>query len=218
MICIIPASGASTRFPYKNIALLCGKPLLDYTVEAALESKVFDSIYVSSESYEILNIAERFGVTPLIRPTGLASDRAQIKHVCLQVLEEVPCDEFAVLGIPNPLRSAQDVRDAYDAFKLPATCLMSVSEYHNPPQRAIRINNGLIEPWLGAGFMLRTQDLEKLYRCDGSIIMANTEAFKKIGDFYRMKVVPFYTPKERAVDIDYREDLEWTAWKLGCAS
>lgn len=215
MICIIPASGASTRFPKKNIALLYGKPLLAYAVEAALKSNVFESVYVSSEDDNILNIALRYGATPLVRSPELASDRAQIRHVCLDILGVIDCKEFGVLGIPNPLRTAKDIKDAYVIFKhSDADCLMSVSKFKHPPQRAVWIPDGFVEPYFGVEHMRRAQKLEPLWRCDGSIIFAETIGFKEVEDFYKMLIVPYFTPEDRSVDIDYREELEWVRWKL----
>jgi len=209
MLCIIPASGASTRFPKKNIALLNGKPLLAYTIEAALKSKVFSNVCVSSEDIEILDIALRYGANILPRPIELASDRAQIRQVCMHILDSIYYDEFAVLGVTNPLRTAEDIKTAYNLFKQSnAECLMSVSEYNHPPQRAVWMSNGYIEPYFDIKYMQRAQLLDKVYRCDGSIIFIKTKAFKRVGDFYGTKAIPFITPKERSADIDYQEDLD----------
>lgn len=216
-ICIIPASGASTRFPRKNLALLNGKPLMAYAIEAARDSGVFDEVYVSSEDEEVLWMAAGYKAVGVPRPIELASDRAQIRHVCMHILDIVPCDAFGVLGIPNPLRIAEDVREAYRIFKqADAECLMSVSEYSHPPQRAVWMPDGFIEPYFGRIYMKRAQMLDRVYRCDGSIIFVKTEAFRRVGDFYGTNAISFVTPKGRSADIDYSEDLEWVKWKLDC--
>ncbi len=214
-ICIIPASGASIRLPKKNIAMLDGKPLLVYTIEAVIGSGVFSDIYVSSEDKEILEIASLYNVITLLRPEELASDRAQIKHVCMHILETIPCEEFGVLGVTNPLRVAEDIRSAYRIFELhDAECLESISEYGHPPQRAIWMPYGYIEPYFDMKYMQRAQLLDKVYRYDGSILFMKTEAFKRVGNFCEAKTIPFMTPKERSADIDNYEDLEWVKWKL----
>lgn len=217
-ICIIPASGASTRFPKKNIALLNGKPLLAYTIEAAIASNVYSEIYASSEDDEILSIAEHWGATPLLRPVSLSSDRAQVRHVCMHILETIPCEEFGVLGIPNPLRTAKDIKDAYYIFKQSnAEFLISVSEYAHPPQSALWVLDGYLEPYFDVKYMQRSQLLDTVYRCDGSIKFLKTTAFRRNGDFFGLRTIPFMTPKERSADIDYIEDLEWVKWKLDYA-
>ena len=211
MICIIPASGASTRFPRKNIALLNGKPLLAYAIDEALISNIFRVVYVSSEDPEILEIAQDYGGVPLLRPPELVSNHAQIRHVCLDILKDIECNEFCVLGIPNPLRIAEDIIAAYTIFKQSdAECLMSVSSYNHPPQRAVWVSNGYIEPYFNIKYMLQTQKLDPVWRCDGSIIFVKTEAFQRVGDFYGTQAVPYFTPPERSVDIDYPIDLKWT--------
>jgi len=208
-ICIIPASGASTRFPRKNIALFNGKPLLAYAIDEALISNIFRAVYVSSEDAEILEMAQDYGGIPLLRPSELKSDRAQIRHVCLDILKSIVCKEFGVLGIPNPLRIAEDIIAAYTVFKQSdAECLMSVSSYAHPPQRAVWMPDGYIEPYFNIKYMLRAQKLDPVWRCDGSIIFVKTYAFKRVGDFYGTQAVPYFTPKERSIDIDYPIDLK----------
>jgi len=209
-ICIIPASGASIRFPRKNIALLNGKPLLAYAIDEALLSNIFRAVYISSEDAEILEIAQNYGGVPLLRPPELGSDRAQIRHVCLDILKSIECDEFGVLGVPNPLRKAEDIVAAYTIFKQSdAECLMSISSYNHPPQRAVWVSDGYIEPYFNIKYMLRAQELDQVWRCDGSILFVKTDTFRRVGDFYGPRIVPYFTPSERSVDIDFPIDLKW---------
>ena len=111
-LCIIPARGASKRFPRKNIALLAGEPLLGYAIRAAMESHVFDLVCVSSEDDEILKIAERLGAEAVLkRPHDLAGDRVPLKEVCIHLLEMFfqegrEYSEFGLLLVTNPLRTA----------------------------------------------------------------------------------------------------------------
>ena len=120
-LCIIPARGGSKRLPRKNIALLAGKPLLAYAIEEALKSNVFDMGCVSSENDEVLEVARAYGAhQALKRPPELATDTAQVKHVCKYLLEyftdrNSAYAEFAVLLTTNPFRTAEDVKAAYDS-------------------------------------------------------------------------------------------------------
>jgi CMP-N-acetylneuraminic acid synthetase len=220
-LCIIPARGGSKRLPRKNIALLAGKPLLAYAIEAALESDVFDEICVSSEDDEILEVARGCGAhLALKRPPELATDTAQVKHVCAHLLEHFAAKglaygEFAVLLVTSPLRISQDIKAAYEIFKREDTnYVMSLVPYSYPPQRAFRVANGYAEPCFGLEYMKQTQLLETLYRHDGSIIFAKSEAFLKAKEFYGTKVVPYFIPKERSVDIDSPLDLAWAEFLL----
>ena len=89
-LCLIPARGGSKRFPRKNVALLAGKPLLAWTIEAAVQSDLFDDIWVSSEDLEICNVARDYGAQIHERLDELAGDRVTVVQVCRQFLETFP--------------------------------------------------------------------------------------------------------------------------------
>ena len=91
---------------------------------------------------------------------------------------------------------------------------MSVVKYSHPPQRAVCVRAGYVEPYWGHEFMTQTQKLEPLYRHDGSIIFANTRIFMDKKEFYGKKVVPFIISEDRSVDIDSRLDLDWAEFLL----
>lgn len=220
-IAIIPARGGSKRFPRKNIALLLGKPLLAYAIEAALESDIFSSVCVSSEDDEILSIANRYGAQMVLkRPDALATDKAPLKELCAYLIESfkkqgINYDEFGLLLTTNPLRTANDIRVAYEKFKnSDANFCMSLVRFSHPPQRAVQIRSGYIEPYFGNNYMKQTQLLEPLYRHDGSFIFAKSKAFMKRKEFYTDKLLPFIIPENRSVDIDEPMDLEWAEFLI----
>ena len=220
-LCIIPARGSSKRLPRKNIALLAGKPLLAYAIEEALKSNVFDVVCVSSEDDEVLKIARTCGVhLALKRPPKLATDTAQVRHVCKHLLEYFAAQgsaytEFAVLLTTNPLRIAKDIKVAYEIFKREdANYVMSLVPYSHPPQRAVWVTDGYVKPYFGLQYMKQAQLLDTLYRHDGSIIFAKAEAFLREGEFYGTKVAPYFIPQERSVDIDSPLDLAWAEFIL----
>ena len=220
-VCIIPARGGSKRFPRKNIALLAGKPLLAYAIEASLESGVFHTVCVSSEDKEILDIARTHGAhEALRRPPELSNDKAQVKDVCAHILNHFSSQgtdysAFAVLLPTNPLRSAADIKAAYEIFKRRhANFVMSLVPCTHPPQRAVQVKDGYVEPYFGLQYMKRTQLLDPLYRHDGSIIFARTGVFLKEQEFYGSGVVPYFIPAERSVDIDSEMDLAWAEFLL----
>jgi CMP-N-acetylneuraminic acid synthetase len=215
-LCIIPSRGGSKRFPRKNIALLAGKPLLAYAVEAAVMSNIFGHVCVSSDDDEILGLARKYGATlALKRPKELSTDTAQVKDVCAYLLEDLAAQgqiypEFAVLLVTNPFRTADDIIAAYDIFRREnAHSVISLVAYSHPPQRAVWAPKGFVEPYFGLDYMKQTQLLDPLYRHDGSIIFARSEVFLKEREFYGTKVVPFFIPPERSVDIDRPLDLAW---------
>jgi len=220
-LCIIPARGGSKRFPRKNIALLAGKPLLGWAVEAAKNSGVFDAVLVSSEEEEILALGRGFGADVTVkRPAQLADDNTQLKTVCKYILENLASEgkvykEFALLLTTNPLRSALDIKRAYEIFtQSDADFLMSLVQLTHPPQRAVMIEQGYVAPYFGLENMKQAQLLPPLYRHDGSFIFARTEPYLKAGEFYGRKVLPYIIPAERSVDIDSPLDLKWAEFLL----
>jgi CMP-N-acetylneuraminic acid synthetase len=219
-LCIIPARGGSKRLPGKNLALLAGKPLLVYAIEAAAQSGVFDRVCVTSDDDAVLEQARKSGADlALRRPPELATDSAQVRHVCKHLLEELAAQgcaysEFGVLLTTNPLRTAQDIRSAYELFTPEAHFVMSLVPFSHPPLRAVWAPEGFVVPYFGTQNMKPTQQLPALYRHDGSIILARTNVFLSLGEFYGSRVVPYYIPPERSVDIDSSLDLEWAEFLL----
>lgn len=215
-IAIIPARGGSKRFPGKNLEPLEGNPLLAHAILDAQESDVFDTVCVTSDDPDIREVGEEWNADLVReRPHRLATDDAQVKDVCSYLLEDLASkgesyQEFAVLLPTAPLRTPQDVAEAYEKFNsADANYLLSLVRFHHPPQRAVRIQDGYIEPAYGRDKMVQTQKLEPLYRHDGSIIFARTEPFLEEHAFYGSKAIGFEMPPERAVDVDEPIDLEW---------
>lgn len=213
-VCIIPARAGSKRLPRKNIKPLAGKPLLAYAIESALESGVFGRVCVSSDDDEILDVAREYGAEAITRPDYLATDRAQVKDVCAHLLEQFAEQgqayrEFGLLLVTNPLRTANDVREAYRTFRdKEGDYLMSLVPFSHPPQRAVHVSGeGLVEPFFGLEYMTQTQELETLYRHDGAIVFAKVERFLEERKLYGSSVIPYFMPEERSVDIDTESDL-----------
>jgi N-acylneuraminate cytidylyltransferase len=222
-LAIIPARGGSKRFPRKNIAMLAGKPLIAYAIEAARDSEIFDLVCVSSEDDEIIEIAEGWGAQAVLkRPAELADDRTSLKEVCAYLLESFSLQgkkyqEFGLLLVTSPLRTFADLREAYHLFKKEnAAICMSLVPFSHPPQRAVKVNtkSGFVEPYFGLENMTQTQLFEPLYRHDGSVIFAQSEMFLKTREFYGPGVVPYFIPPERSVDIDSPQDLAWAEFIL----
>jgi pseudaminic acid cytidylyltransferase len=213
-LCIIPARGGSKRFPRKNVALLLGKPLIAYAIETAKESGIYDKIFVSSDDDEILTVAEKYGADMAQkRPPELASDAAQIKHVCVYILQQFLdrgyyYDMFGLVLATNPFTKASDIREAYKKLQeTGANAIMSVIPFNPPPQRAVWFPDGYIEPYFGMQYMKQAHLLEPLFVSDGSIYFARTDVFIEKQDLYLPKMIPFRISSEISVDIDYPEDL-----------
>ncbi len=175
-LCIIPARGGSKRLPRKNILPLNGKPLLCYTIEAAIESNVFDTICVSSEDDEILAVAGKYqDVLPLKRNSNLATDTVRIIDLCRFLLNEFKSikglfREFGILLPTSPLRTAEDIDKAYGLFKNgDANAIMSITDFEHTPQTAVWAPDGYVRFFFDEKYLGIRQNMPKLYRHDGSI-------------------------------------------------
>ena len=220
-LCIIPARGGSKRFPRKNITLLNGKPLLSYAVEAAIASGIFHTICVSSEDDEILAVAKRYErILPLKRRQELAADTTRIVDLCQAILKEFKShgkyfDEFAVLLTTSPLRTAEDVRYAYRLLKEnDANAVMSVVPFEHTPQTAVWAADGYLKFFFDKRYISLRQEMTDLYHHDGAIYFSKTDAFLKNPVQYGEKVIPYYIPPERSVDINNPIDLEWAKFLM----
>jgi CMP-N-acetylneuraminic acid synthetase len=225
MIAIIPARGNSKRFPKKNIALLDGKPLLVYAIEAAANSGIFDKIYVSTEDPEIaLVVHESYHLSDKLhlyaRHSSLSEDTSTVIDVCKDIIEHrknLGEDDkaFAVLLATNPLRTAEDIRNAYKIFKENKNTdfVMSLAEYEHPPLHAVEID-GYVKPMFPKENKIQSQFLKTMYRHDGAVIFAKTKAFLKTNDFYGERVAPYVMPRERTVDINTPADLKWAEFLI----
>lgn len=224
-LCIIPARASSKRFPRKNIALLNGKPLLVYVIEAAQKSEIFDRVCVSTEDEEIHRIAEEAGAEVLKRPSELAEDIARVPHVCTQVLKHYAdqgnsYEAFGVILPTSPLVAAEDLQKSYEIFTSAkdANYVASFVQYSEPPQHAYCVKGDYVEcffaPEGGVVVKDRSQMLEKLYYIDGSIIFSKTDVFLREGDFCGSKTAPYFIPKERSSDIDEPIELAWAEFRL----
>ena len=216
-LCIIPARGGSKRFPGKNTALFNGKPLVTHAIEVAKESGVFSAICVTSDDPEVINIAKEHGVDSIHeRPADLASDTAQLKTVCFTLLQENPTyDCFALLIPVSPLRTAEDIKNAYKLLQSDdVNTVFSIVSHAHPPQTAVCINNGYLELFFGHENLKTTQQLTPLYHHNGTIIFCKTASFIEEKEFYGSKVVPYKMTADKSVNIDEPIDLEWAEFLL----
>jgi len=215
-LCLIPARGGSKRFKRKNIALLNGKPLIVYSIETALESKLFDSVVVSTEDEEIGDIAVAAGAKLHRRDAALATDTVRLPDVCLSALVDLDPDNriyavFCLLQPTCPLRSTEDLArslalmDRYDA-----NYVMSMCEFEDPPFWAMaRDDAGFLKFYWGNRYIASRDSLPALYRHNGSIIWSRTEVFRKEREFMAgSRISPYLMPYERSVDIDHPISLE----------
>lgn len=212
VLAVIPARGGSKAVPRKNIRLVCGRPLLAYTIDSALASTYIDKLVVSSEDSEILRVAASYGAEPLVRPEELANDEAPGIVPVLHALEQLPDFELVVLLQPtSPLRTTADIDGCIEqCARADFQSCVSVQEVEQSPYWMYQINNENNLTPLLPGNRLRTtrrQDLPKIYVLNGAVYVARSDWLRRTRDFLHDKVLPWVMPAERSLDIDSEKDL-----------
>lgn len=214
-IAIITARGGSKRIPRKNIRPFLGKPIMAYSIEAALGSGVFDEVMVSTEDEEIAEIAERYGAkVPFFRSERTAGDFAGTNDVLLEVLEEYEKrGQYFEIGCciypTAPFVSAKKLRDAADRFLASdADTLIPVVEFSYPPKRAMVIRDGFLQFGDLRFLDSRSQDLEKEYHDVGQFYCFRTEAFRKNRKLMLGKILPYVVEETEVQDIDNESDWQ----------
>ena len=214
-IAIIPARGGSKRFPRKNIAKFFGRPIIYYTIRAALESGCFDKIVVSTDDDEIESISSCYGVDVDRRPSRLGADTATVREVCLDFLsrqrsEGMEWDILCCLYATAALRTSEDVRCVLSLIE-PSVCdfAMGVSQADRYVHQAlVGSEHGFLEPlWIDC-VESRSEAAETYWFSNGTAYAVWVPAFEKTGSFYGPSLRGHFMPRSRSVDIDRPEDLE----------
>lgn len=224
-VAIIPARSGSRRLPGKNIRALLGRPALAYTVDAALESGVFERVIVSTDSEEIAVVARECGAeVPFLRNPVLADDQTPVSAVTLDALLRIdPAGRIAAVAqlMANcPLRTADDVRASLEQFDdTGADVQLSVTQFgwQNPWWAAARSANGTLTPLFPEHATRRSQDLPELFCPTGAIWWARAPALRQAGTFHVPGRTGWLLPWERAVDIDTEADWQMAEQLLALA-
>ena len=213
-IAIITARGGSKRIPRKNIKNFLGKPIIAYSIEAALESGVFDEVMVSTDDEEIAEIAKKYGAkVPFFRSEATSNDFATTADVILEVLEYYKknlgktFDNFICIYPTAPFVTANKLKDAYGQFKNEdADSLVPVVRFSFPPQRGFKCENGIIQ-YLHPEFeRTRSQDLEPVYHDCGQFYICKADVFIEKKSLILNKTVPFFISETEVQDIDTETD------------
>lgn len=215
-LAIIPARSGSKGLKDKNVRLLNGKPMLAYTIEAAIESRMFSHIHVSTDSDLYARIAIEYGAeVPFFRSAEYADDSASTTDVIRYVIAEYKnygfqFDTFAVLQPTSPLRTAEDIKAAYKLLiEKEAKAVVSVCEAEHSPLWM----NTLPEDWSLNGFMTAEgrkcrQELSTFYRINGAIYISDCKEYIKNPDYYHQFGYAYVMDKRHSVDIDDLVDFK----------
>ena len=226
MIALIPARGGSKGLPGKNIKNLLGKPLIAYTIEAALRSEGIERVIVTTDSEEIAEIARQYGAEiPFLRPKELASDTAVAVDVYLHAVEYMmeiskeKIEKFMVLLPTAPLRSEKHIDEAIRLFKQEnADTLVSMREADTPvtwyfeKSKNMRVKNA----GFGQGDALAARQSNDIYYVpNGAIYILDYSLLKDKRTYYSENTVVYEMGEQDSVDIDTELDFKMAEILIG---
>ena len=221
-LAIIPARSGSKGLKDKNIKLLNGKPLIAFSIEAALESGMFDEVMVSTDSKRYASIALQYGAkVPFLRSEETATDTASTWDTVEEVLADYrglgqEFDSFCVLQPTSPLRTAEDLINAYKLYEEKSTfAVVSVCEAEHSPLWCGHLPpNGEFIDFIDQSHMKQRQAGGKFYRLNGAIYIVNVERFKRDRYLYQKGSFAYVMDQSRSVDIDTELDFELVEFLL----
>ena len=213
-ICIIPARGGSKRIPRKNVKTFNGKPIIAYSIEAAIESNCFDKVIVSTDDSEISKVAKGFGAeVPFIRPAEISNDFAATNPVIIHAVNWIEnqgeiIDSICCLYATAPFIQSKTISNAYlQLIDSGANYCFSVTSFSFPIQRSIKIvKGGKVNMFYPEHFLTRSQDLEDAYHDAGQFYWGKPHAFIDNYQIFSEVASPFLLPKHKVQDIDTPED------------
>ena len=213
-LAVIPARGGSRRLARKNVADFGGRPMLVWTVQAAMVCDCFDRVVVSTEDPAIARIGRLAGAELHERSPELASDSARVVDVCLDLLagEEAAGRSYEILCClypTAPLRSADDIVGVMELLQI-GVCefAMATTRYTHPPHQALRrVEDGLLQPLWPDLVDRRASDFGALEVDNGSTYACSVSALRRHRTFYGPGLRGWRMPFERSIDIDELDDL-----------
>jgi N-acylneuraminate cytidylyltransferase len=216
LVAVIPARGGSKRIPRKNIIDFCGKPMIAWTIEVAIESGLFERVLVSTDDAEIADVGRTYGAeVPFLRDKA-ADDTAPVSEATIAALDQISAHlklrpSHVVQLMPNcPLRRASDIENAWRHYlEQGARFQLSCFQYAmaNPFWAVTLGEDGRPTPLFPNAMKTRSQDLPTLYCPTGAIWIAEVNALTEAGTFYGPEHIFFELPWQAALDIDTAEDL-----------
>lgn len=216
-IAIITARGGSKRIPKKNIKEFCGKPIIAYSIEAAIKSGIFEEVMVSTDSEEIAEIARQYGAkVPFMRSEKASGDFATTADVIMEVIHEYEkrqrffdyiCCIYptAPFVTSEKLINGMEIMEKYNPLEV-----MPVVAFSSPPQRCFVIDENMNMSYKYKEYMTtRSQDLEKLYYDAGQFYIYNTKKYLEANGKTSEGIMPIIVSGLEVQDIDNEDD-----WKI----
>jgi len=220
-VAIIPARGGSKRIPRKNIRLFHGKPIIAYSIENALQSKLFDAVVVSTDDEEIAQISKTYGAqVPVLRSEENATDHATTSDVLVEVISyfesigesiQTACCLYPTV----PLINHQDLIKAHKRFETEHfDVLLSCVRYSFPVERAFKVaTNRKVELLNPDMIQKRSQDITPTFHDAGAFYYFNSKIFLKTRNLWSGEIGTYELPESRVQDIDEPQDWEMAELK-----
>lgn len=219
-LCIIPARGGSKRIPRKNIKPFMGKPIMAYSIEAALKSELFDEVMVSTDDEEFAEVARQYGASvPFLRSEATANDYATTVDVLLEVLETYKqqgkvFDSICCLYSTAPFVTSERLKEAYSKLSDNIDACFTMVEYSYPIQRSLKINEvGQVEMKYPEHLKSRTQDLEKVYHDAGQFYFVKTKTLIEEKTVWCKHTAPLVLLELEVQDLDTLTDWQLAEMK-----
>lgn len=213
-LAVIPARGGSKRLPRKNILPFHGKPILIWTLEAALKSNCFARIICSTEDDEIAAIVQDYGFEVAKRPENLATDKATVNQVTLDIINTLEqqnefFDNVAMLYATAPMRNYLDIQNTMKLLEDDDTYFaMAVTHFIHSPYQVLNLtDDNSLSSCFPLIYTKKSQELPIPYAGNGSTYVAKIQKFKEVG-FKNAKTKGYIMPFVRSIDIDTQEDYE----------
>ena len=219
-LCIIPARGGSKRIPRKNIKPFMRKPIIAYSIEAALNSDVFDEVMVSTDDEEIAGVARQYGASvPFLRSADTSNDYATTVDVLLEVVNKYKeqgqnFDTICCLYSTAPFVTADRLKEASSKISETIDACFTIVQYSYPIQRSLRINeNEYVEMKFPEHLKSRTQDLEKVYHDAGQFYFVKTDALIQEKTVWCKRTAPLILSELEVQDLDTLTDWQLAEMK-----
>ena len=212
---LIPARGGSKGIPGKNIKLLGGKPLINYTIEAARELVSDEQICVSTDDAAIIETVKKTGLeVPFVRPADLADDHAGMQGVMVHALDFYAekkgrdYDKIVLLQPTSPFRIARHISEAFDLYDESLDMVVSVKEADSNPYYVHFQENkhGFLEKLLDGHFTTR-QSVPTVYEYNGAVYVINADAIRRCSRSHFTKVKKYVMSSRDSLDLD--TPLDW---------
>lgn len=220
-VAIITARGGSKRIPRKNIKDFLGKPIIAYSILAALESGCFDEVMVSTDDQEIADVARQYGAcVPFLRAAETSNDFATTEDVLVEVLAEyekrgTQFSKGCCIYPTAPFVTAEKLKAGYnELIRLDVDSVFPVVRFSYPIQRALKIEDGLVSMIWPEHLYTRSQDLMPAYHDSGQFYWFDVPRFHISKNLFSERAAPIEVPESEVQDIDTIED--WKVAEMKC--